>query len=414
VVSRLSGNNVEVTKVDTGGQTVSATRFSELTGVSRERLRTWERRFGFPEPVRVGTGPRRYALADAARVVAVRRAATDGTPLSVAIGAAGAVDVPAPPTPEAFRAAVQLAPVPVALVSGPEPLRMEWANAALRAIDGAPAPGAPLGAVEAHAPTGAALREHFVRDLPAAEIAHPSWGGGPAVPSARSVVYRLPVGPGQRPVVAVVGIETGGEHAARAALALAEAELTALRRRGERHDRWLDALGALASDFQHEASPDVIGSALDVLIRQTQAIDVGLASYGSGRLSLHGSRRGALGASALTVAAHPQVGRALRDVEGTWLEAPTAGVLGVPDGLHAVGLPIAVAGEVLGLLVMVFDEVEPLDADNRRLLAAVSAAVGFALLRDRLVREVASAAGAGPTPTGRFARRGAAGTPTGE
>jgi GAF domain-containing protein len=85
-------------------------------------------------------------------------------------------------------------------------------------------------------------------------------------------------------------------------------------------------------------------------------------------------------------------------------------VLGVPQDLHAAGLPIAVAGEVLGLLVMVFDEVEPLDADNRRLLAAISAAVGFALLRDRLVREVASVAGV--TPTGRFAQPDAAATPT--
>jgi hypothetical protein len=414
VDSRRTRNNVGVTKVDRGGQTVSATRFSELTGVSRERLRTWERRFGFPEPVRVGAGPRRYALGDAARVVAVRRAAADGTPLAVAIGAAGTVDAGAPPPSEAFRAAVHLAPVPVALVSGPEPLRLEWANAALRAIEGAPAPGAELGVVAERASTGAALREHFVRDLPAAELDHLPWGGGPASPIARSVVYRLPLAPGERPVVAVVGIETSGEHEARAALALAEAELAALRRRDERHDRWLDALGALAGEFQHESGTDVVGSALDVLIRQTQAVDVGLARYVSGRLALHGTRRGALGACALTVAAHPQVGRALRDVEGAWLDAPTAGVLGVPEGLHAAGLPIAVAGEVLGLLVMVFDEIEPLDADNRRLLSAISAAVGFALLRDRLVREVASAAGAGATPTGRFGRPGGAATPTGE
>ena len=75
-------------QVDTHGQTVSATRFSELTGVSRERLRTWERRHGFPEPVRIGSGPRRYALADAARVVAVRHAAAAGAPLPEAIAAA--------------------------------------------------------------------------------------------------------------------------------------------------------------------------------------------------------------------------------------------------------------------------------------------------------------------------------------
>jgi GAF domain-containing protein len=139
----------------------------------------------------------------------------------------------------------------------------------------------------------------------------------------------------------------------------------------------------------------------------------------SGRLALHGTRRGALGATALTVAAHPQVGRALRDVDGAWLEEGTARALGVPEGLHAVGVPVAVAGEVLGLLVMVFDEVEPLDGDNRRLLAAISASVGFALLRDRLVRElqtatVSEAATARrPSPPGRFARPGEAAPPPG-
>jgi hypothetical protein len=407
--SRPKGNNVEVNETDRGGQTVSATRFSELTGVTRERLRTWERRFGFPEPVRVGGGPRRYAVVDAARVVAVRRAAAEGMPLPAAIGAAGAVDPAVAPPAEAFRAAVELAPVPVALVSGPEPLRLEWANAALRTTDGAPAPGGRLATIEDHPRTLAAVREHFVRERASAEIDHPAWSGAAGAPSARSVVYRLPVAPGRRPVVALVGLETRGEQEAREALAHAEAELAGLRYRAERHDRWLDALGALAADFQHEPGGDVIGSGLDVLIRQTQAVDIGLASYVSGRLVLHGTRRGALPAAALTVAAHPQVGRALRDVEGAWLDPPTARVLGVPEGLHAAGLPIAVAGEVLGLLVMVFDEVEPLDADNRRLLSAISAAVGFALLRDRLVREVAAA---GATPAARPARPAADAPPT--
>jgi predicted DNA-binding transcriptional regulator AlpA len=411
--------------VDGGGQTLSATEFAQLTGVSRERLRMWERRYGFPEPVRVGGGPRRYALADAARVVAVRHAARLGTPLATAIAAARDAAPPEAPPAEAFRAAVELAPVPVALVAGPEPLRLAWGNAALRAIEGAPAAGEPLTAL-AGGEAGAALRAHFSAERPAAEVEHPPWGGsvvgaGSRPMSARSMVYRLPLGPGLAPVVAVVGVETRGEHEARTALAAAEAELARLRTSSERHDRWLDALGGLAAEFQHEPGPDVIASALDILIRQTRAVDVGLASYVSGRLALHGTRRGALGATALTVAAHPQVGRALRDIDGAWLEEATARALGVPEGLHAVGVPVAVAGEVLGLLVMVFDEVEPLDDDNRRLLAAISAAVGFALLRDRLVRELQAAGGAaaptgaGPAtrPPERFARPGADAPPPG-
>jgi MerR family transcriptional regulator, light-induced transcriptional regulator len=415
-----------MTGVDKGGQTVSATRFAELTGVSRERLRTWERRYGFPEPVRAGSGPRRYALADAARVVSVRHAARDGMPLADAIARARAAAAPAEgPPAAAFRAAVELAPVPVALVAGPEPLRLAWCNAALRAVEGAPGAGELLSAVAGGA-TGDVLREHFARDLGAGEIEHPPWAGsvvgaGSRPMTSRSLVYRLPAEPGRPPLVAIVGVETRGEREARTALAAAEAELARLRQSSERHDRWLDALGGLAAEFQHEPGPDVIASALDILIRQTRAVDVGLASYVSGRLALHGTRRGALGATALTVAAHPQVGRALRDIDGAWLEEATARALGVPSGLHAVGVPVAVAGEVLGLLVMVFDEVEPLDQDNRRLLAAISAAVGFALLRDRLVRELQAAA---PTPSpppppedlgpaGHFARPGAGATPPG-
>jgi MerR family transcriptional regulator, light-induced transcriptional regulator len=382
--------------VDRGGQTVSATRFAELTGVSRERLRTWERRYGFPEPVRVGSGPRRYPVADVPRVVAVRFAAQAGTPLETAIAAAQRSEPADAPAEAAFRAVVEYAPVPVALIAGPEPLSLAWANGALRAIEGAPAPGETLGRTFGAHPAGAVLVEHFTHDRRGAEVEHPPWGGSVTAPGsaaviARSVVYRLPVAPGERPLLAVVGIETRGEHEARTALGRAELRLAQLEHRAARHERWLDAFGALAAEFQHEPGPDVIASALDVLIRQTQAVDVGLASYVSGRLALHGTRRGALGATALTVAAHPQVGRALRDVDGAWLDEPTARSLGVPEGLHAVGVPVAVAGEVLGLLVMVFDEVEPLDADNRRLLSAISAAIGFAVLRDRLVRELAAA-----------------------
>jgi GAF domain-containing protein len=53
---------------------------------------------------------------------------------------------------------------------------------------------------------------------------------------------------------------------------------------------------------------------------------------------------------------------------------------------------VAVAGEPLGVLLLALDEAEPLDADTRRLLRAIGAAFGFALLRDRLVDELRAAA----------------------
>ncbi|MBI5106366.1 MAG: MerR family transcriptional regulator [Solirubrobacterales bacterium] len=181
--------------MDKGGQTLSVTEFAAMTGVSRERLRTWERRYGFPRPVRVAGGRRRYLAADVGRVVAVRRAAEDGVPLAVAVEQSASPAAPAVGA-GAFEAAVDRAPVPVALVSGPAPLRLEHANAALRALPGAPAPGDDVEHL-------AALREHFTRDLPPGEVEHPAWGGEGV---DRSLAYRLPAGPGEPPMVAVVGI----------------------------------------------------------------------------------------------------------------------------------------------------------------------------------------------------------------
>jgi GAF domain-containing protein len=84
----------------------------------------------------------------------------------------------------------------------------------------------------------------------------------------------------------------------------------------------------------------------------------------------------------------------LRAGEPEWLDAPVRGALGVPEELRACGVPLVVAAEPLGLLVLAAEDAEPLDADSRRLLRAVAAAMGFALLRDRLVAELRSAAGA--------------------
>ncbi len=386
-----------MTEVDRPGQTISATRFAELTGASRERLRAWERRHGFPQPIRRDGGPRRYLLADVSRVVAVRQAAEEGVPIAAAISRAGAPAQQAI-SATALNGVVELAPVPVALISGPEPLRIEYANGALRRLSPDAGQTAPLSGECA-----TLLRDQLQRDLPPAECEHTSWDGTGA--GARSVLYRLPIAPGERPLVAMVGLETRAESEARGTLADRDAELQRLRWRGERHERWLDAIAALSKEFQYEPGPELMAPALDVLIRQTGALDGGLATYLSGSLALSRSRRGLMEAGLITVAAHPQLARALRDAEGIWLEPAVAGLLGVPDGVHAAGVPVMVAGETLGLLVMLFDEPETHDPDNRRLLSAVSAALGFALLRDRLTEELRETASVNrPDQRPRFAR----------
>jgi MerR family transcriptional regulator, light-induced transcriptional regulator len=383
--------------VGNGGQTLSATRFAQLTGVSRERLRTWERRYGFPAPLRVGRGPRRYALDDVARVVAVRQAAAAGVPLAEAIARIrepGAADAPAAAT---FAALVDTLPVPVVVLSGPEPMRIEYVNAALRALPDGPRPGRELtDEVPGFAATPAhhALLRLFATDAAAVEAHHPAWGGHSRL-VARSSLFRLPVEPGTRPLVAMLALEGDGERAARAALAAQRRELEALRHGNARHARWLEAVALLAAAVQEEAEPEAALSAgLDVLVRQTAAVDVGVAAHGTGRLTLERSHRGMLRPRTVTVAAHPQLATMLRGGEPEWLEAPVRAALGVPEELRACGVPLVVAAEPLGLLLLAAEDAEPLHPDSRRLLRAVAAAIGFALLRDRLVAELRSAAGA--------------------
>src|SRR5882757_6409004 len=104
--------------VDKGGQTISATDFAALTGVSRERLRTWERRHAFPQPIRVGGGPRRYSPDDVARVVAIRRAVENGIPIPVAIAASAEPAVDEQISEMARAALANDAPVAVVALSG--------------------------------------------------------------------------------------------------------------------------------------------------------------------------------------------------------------------------------------------------------------------------------------------------------
>ncbi len=386
-----------MTNTDKAGQTIAATRFAALTGVTRDRLRTWERRYGFPVPVRVAGGRRRYAAADVGRVVAVRLAAENGTPLAVAIAAAQDATGDDRTPEAAFRSTVELAPVPVALIAGPQPLRLAWANAVLRSAPGAATPGSTLGPHELGDHAVRILRRQFAEDLPAVELHHVAWGVR-SIPGARSLAYRLPCGPGEPPLVALVGNETRGEREARRALAAAEEELAALRARSARQDRWLTALGEMAGVFQHAADPDVVGAALDILIRHTRAVDAGLANYAGGRLILDGTRRRTLPGGALTVAAHPEVGRALRDVTGGWLEPPTLAALDVAGKQQIAAVPVAVAGEVIGLVLLVYEERVPYDTGAGRLLAGLSAGLGFAILRDRLVRELQAAISPRPRP----------------
>lgn len=389
-------------RVNEPGHVINATRFAELTGVSRERLRMWERRHGFPVPRRNAGGPRRYALADVPRVLAVRRAAEDGMPIPAAI--AGTRFATAPKVSAGtFEAAVDNAPLPTLLLSGPAPLRVEYLNAAAREEPAAPSPGAELDSLEALAgePCLQRLRELFSGhrtamklDLPPSAIAG----------MARALAYRLPVRSGERPLVALAATEAGPARAARADAAAMEHELLTLRGRDERHARWLRGAEAIALAFQLDPGPTVLDQACDMLVRHLPALDAVVAASVAGHLQAPRSRRGLLEPAMVTVAGHPELARHLREAVPLPLDRAAAAALGVPDGLHALCVPILVGGETLGALVLLLDEPAELGQLERRLLTVAAAALGFALLRDRLASELRASA-LGPQPDWPATRR---------
>jgi DNA-binding transcriptional MerR regulator len=365
---------------------VSATRFATMTGVSRERLRTWERRYGFPRPLRVGRGPRRYELIDAARVVAVRRAAEQGVPLRDAIAAANAT-APTGVSSSALQAIPERLPSPLLLLSGPAPVRIEYVNPALAERLGSPAPGTEL--VDTAPWFGgsdceSALDALFAGSITVTECVHPAWAGL-STETARSLLYVLPVEPGRAPLVAMVELDAPDERDLRSELAELTIDRDGLRWMVDARDRWVVATTELAALFQRESGSALLQATAETIVRRLPPIDAGVAIYMGGELALGSSTRGLLGPCMVTVTAHADIAAVLRNGTPAWLAPSTAAAFGAPAGVHVLAVPVAVVGETLGAVILVFDELRSIGGEVPSLLTVLSAAVGFALLRDRLV-----------------------------
>jgi hypothetical protein len=383
--------------VDRAGQTVSATEFARLTGVSRERLRTWERRFGFPRPARIAHGPRRYRVADAGRVVAVRRAAEQGVPLAQAIADASR----APSTtvsPTTLASVTEAAPVSVVLVGGPEPLRVLYANAPQQALPGSVGAGQELDALPwfMGSDLERTLRTLFADQTMTLECNHPAWDGSER--TERSIAYRLPVNAGEPPTVALVGFDGIEQRDTRHDVDRLEGELAQVRRHDAQHRRWIELAATLAERFQRDADDAVLSSVATTLVRGLGASDAGIAVYMAGELALGTSSRGVLGPRMVTVTGYDDLATLLHTGTSGWLTPSTASAFGISAGLHGLAVPIIVVGETLGILLLVFDEQQELGEDARQMLTVVSAGIGFTLLRDRLVASGKSGAAdaAGP------------------
>jgi len=371
-----------------GQQTVSATEFAGLTGVSRERLRTWERRHAFPAPVRSNGGARRYAVDDVARVVAVRRAVEAGVPLPAAIAA---TDLPADAgiSDEARAALAEHAPLAVVALSGPRPLRIEYLNAAVRGRPRAPAVGEDLLELApwfAEEPGCRTLKRLFTSDIAAAACEHPDWMDE-LHPGAHSIAFRLPHEPGQRPLVALVGIDTSRERRTRRQLAEAEREREMLAKQLEADRRFSDAAVNVAELFRTQAGSAALAEAASAIVRQLGAVDAALAPYMTGAVLIGRSARGLLGPDMVTVTRFDDLAEVLREGTPGWLGDAAAAAFGAPAGLALLAVPLVAAGETLGALLILFDAEQELEEGHRRLLRVVASILAFALIRERVAGE---------------------------
>jgi predicted DNA-binding transcriptional regulator AlpA len=375
--------------VDKGGQTLSATEFAALTGVSRDRLRTWERRHGFPEPVRSGNGPRRYARSDIARVVAVRRAAETGVPIPDAIAGSN-LPTEAQISLAARAALADDAPVAVVVLSGPEPLRVEYVNGVVAASAGAPQAGdevfeaAPW--FQEH-PGADVIRRVFTGSTPSAECEHPDWTD--AMRSvARSVAFRLPHETGRTPLVGLIGIDTQREREARDRLADLESDYIRARSDADTQAQLAGAALAVAEIFRRSSGTGVLSEAATVMARRLGAVDAALAPSMAGALVLGRSARGLLGPEMVTVARFEDLATVMRDGEAGWVSADTASAFGVPAGTALLAAGLVAGGEALGALLVVFDEQRELSDTERDLLRVVSAVIALGLVRERVAGQL--------------------------
>ena len=364
--------------MDGAGPTVSATDFARLTGLSRERLRTWERRHGFPVPVRSDGGRRRYALADAAPLIAARRAAEAGVPVASALAQARASQS-SPPTADALVGAFDEAPPEALVVSGPDPVQVRYANRASREAHGTPVVGDAI-AGEAAVRIAAA----FAARGPS-RFERPPWHPGDV--AAPCLAVPLASEDGGPPLLALYELEPADSRAQRASAREVEEHLEATGGALAEREAALALADEVVELLRDRPGVAAIGASADLLLRRLDIVDIAVAPYMTGQIVLGRSSRGLLGPDMVTVAAHPELAGAVRDGEIRALAPQDAAPLGAPEGLGALVVPAVCAGEPLALIVLLYDDTPVVGPGLLRTLRLIGTALGLALMQERLLGE---------------------------
>ena len=356
--------------------TISAAEMVRLTGVGRERLRTWERRHDFPQPVRCRNNVRRYPAEDVRHVISVSRAVDQGVPLNEAIEQTlshRSEDT----SLGSLGAALDHAPTPAIAVTGPEPLTVVWTNGATTAAPEAPEVGSSL--VDDMAAFGPGARAAIQRLLigegsDVSVITHTDWiGTFPA--ERRSVAWRIPPESSMEAVVVLVQLPEGSASrpAAGGAHGSSAVEQTAV---------WGAAAREARKALQQEPGLASAQRALAELVKGTGGADAFLATFHGGQMRTATSVRGTIPPQALPLSGDCDVARAIADAEVDWVGQATLRQLGVPPRTEAIVVPIIAGREAIGGMFLLFPDELPLADVTRELLQSLATTIGAVLQRE--------------------------------
>lgn len=363
--------------------TISAIEMSRLTGIGRERLRTWERRHGFPTPVRAPNNVRRYLAADVRRVLAVARLVEAGVPLAEAIESRP--DESAEPASMiSLGATLDDAPMPAIAVSGPAPLTVAWANTAtVKSPESITVGDALLDAVPEFGPRAVSQLQQLMvgSEASTAVIEHLDWIG--TFPTLRrSVAWRLSPQASSEAIVVLVQLTDDATTASGAGMELVSQQTA-----------WATAVRCGGDVLRQQTGLTSVQRAIAQVVRHTGAIDGFIATCREGSLRTASSVRGAFTPRTVDVAPHDPTLQSIRDGELDWLDAEARRPFDPPCRSQMLVVPMTAGGHTIGGLFLVYPEELALCDITRELLRSFATSLAITLQREHFSQRRGSETG---------------------
>lgn len=342
---------------------VSLTEVHRYTGMAPERLRTWGRRFGFPQAVDGANGKRGISAEDLPAIIAAGQLIADGLPVADAI-AEVRDGVPAVEL-QTFEASFGALSVPVVLLGGPHPLQVVWANAAARGAAGAP----PL-PPDPTARTYRAFQRMLIDfDGTAAVVNHQDWHD----PAQRMESLAWTVGsPAARPpLVLVMGL--GND--------LGDVPDRPQQSRDHVDAAWATAVGRARRELQRAVPASAASFSLGALVDGSPAEDGFFMLVHDTELRPASSCRGARRAPRVNRSAWRELQHAWDDLEPVWLGRALREELGT-SGEACLALPLSARGVLKGFAVLEFAGVTEVSPDALELLMGWATAAAASQSRE--------------------------------